>query len=219
MADFSLLKSRSRTAVDGAKERSEQSGFVQAGEIPVIKQLAVLPADLPHSREPAPETPTRRGRIMPVIPIETENPDKLPPPAAPHFKNEQLSLFQSFLCNNEEERDCLSNAIDLWDSVPRYCISRKAMAKQRINGRFLNEHQAQFQHRGRTYTRTIFPALVTDLDGVKRYFYPSATEELVEDALRKLAIEQQAGYFDQPNYRSGVVFSLYMAIFAQRPKK
>jgi hypothetical protein len=27
-------------------------------------------------------------------------------------------------------------------------------------------------------------------------------------ALRKLAIEQQAGYFDKPHFRSGVVFSL-----------
>ena len=55
----------------------------------------------------------------------------------------------------------------------------------------------------------ISPARVTDIDGQERDYYPSATEELVEDALRKLAIEQQAGYFDKPNYRSGVVFTLY----------
>ncbi|HZQ55270.1 MAG TPA: hypothetical protein VFB14_23935 [Bryobacteraceae bacterium] len=134
---------------------------------------------------------------------------KLPPPDKSHFDNRQLSLFQTFLCNTDEEEDHLSNAIDLWDSVPRYSVSRQAMTKSRINGRFLEEHEATFQHRGRTYTRTIHPALVADLDGKKRYFYPSDTEELVEHALRKLAIEQQAGYFDKPNYRSGVVFTLY----------
>jgi hypothetical protein len=184
----------------------QRNGLTRAGDIlsSAIPSVAIVPQETKDAhRLPKPAKPVS------ITPLETEEADKLPWPGKPHFENQQLSLFQSLLCNNEEQRDQLSNAIDLWDSVPRYSISRRAMVKQRINGRFLNEHQAQFQHRGRAYTRTIFPALVTDLDGVKRYFYPSATEELVEDALRKLAIEQQAGYFDQPNYRSGVIFSLY----------
>ena len=53
------------------------------------------------------------------------------------------------------------------------------------------------------------PARVEDLDGVTREYYASANEELVEDALRKIATEQQSGYFDKRNYRSGVVFTLY----------
>ena len=53
---------------------------------------------------------------------------------------------------------------------------------------------------------------VQDLDGKYRDFYASANEELVEHALRKLAVKQQAGYFDQTNYRSGVVFSLYSCV-------
>jgi hypothetical protein len=44
---------------------------------------------------------------------------------------------------------------------------------------------------------------------VFRDYFPGATEELVEEALRKLAIEKQIGYFDKPNYRSGVLFSLH----------
>jgi hypothetical protein len=83
------------------------------------------------------------------------------------------------------------------------------MSKAREKQKFLENHTALFQHRGRTYTCTISPARVTDIDGEQRDFYPSANEELVEDALRKLATDQQAGFFDKPNYRSGVVFSLY----------
>lgn len=128
---------------------------------------------------------------------------------APEFENHQLNLFQTFLCNRDEERERLSNAIDLWDSIPRYSVSRQLMTKERIQGRFLEKDTATFQYRGRTYTRTIYPARVKDLDGVEKDFYPSATEELVEDALRKLATEQNVGYFDKPNYSSGVVFSLY----------
>jgi hypothetical protein len=83
------------------------------------------------------------------------------------------------------------------------------MTKTRINGQFLEHHVAEFHHMGRAFTRTVYPARVQDLDGVYRDFYPSANEELVEHALRKLAVEQQAGYFDKINYCSEVVFTLY----------
>lgn len=134
--------------------------------------------------------------------------DKLRP-ALSHFINHQLSLFQNFLCNGKDERDRLSNAIDLWDNVPRYSISRQAMTRSRIEGRFLEKYQTEFHHRGRFYIVTITPARAKDLDGVDREFYPSATEELVEDALRKLAADQHAGWFDKSKPWSGVVFTLH----------
>jgi hypothetical protein len=146
---------------------------------------------------------------MPITPKETKDADKLPRLAKPDFENRQLYLFQDFLANTDEERDRLSNLIDLWDNVPRYSVSRKHMAKARINGQFLQHHVAQFQYKGKMFTRTLLPARVEDLDGTHRDYYASATEELVEDALRKLAIDQQAGYFDKTNYRCGVVFTLY----------
>ena len=49
---------------------------------------------------------------------------------------------------------------------------------------------------------TISPARVDDRGG-------SQTEELVEEALRKLAIDQYAGFFDKPTFRSGVAFTIY----------
>jgi hypothetical protein len=146
---------------------------------------------------------------MAVTPKETKDAHKIPKPAPPQFQNQQLSLFQTFLCNTDAERHHLSNLIDLWDNVPRYSVSRQAMTKSRIQGRFLEKHEAEFHYKGRTFVRTLTPARVEDLDGVDRDFYASATEELVEDALRKLAAEQHSGYFDKPNYRSGVVFTLY----------
>jgi hypothetical protein len=119
------------------------------------------------------------SNVTSIVPQETEDADKFPRPAQPEFENRQLNLFQTFLANNDQERDRLSNTIDLWDSVPRYSVSRQEMNNARIDGKY-------------------------------RDFYPSAGEELVEDALRKLAIDQQSGYFDKPNYRSGVVFTLHM---------
>ena len=144
-----------------------------------------------------------------IAPRETRSPHKPAKLSTTEFENPQLSLFQGFLSNQEEEREQFSNAIDFWDSVPRYSLSRDAQRKERDNDKTLDKHTAVFHYRGRTYSRTITPARVTDLDGKERDYYPSVTEEVVEDALRKLATEQQAGYFDRPNYRSGVVFSLY----------
>jgi hypothetical protein len=150
------------------------------------------------------------GDILKEIPALAPPKEIFHPPAIPtEFENAQLNLFQNFLCNTDDERERFSNAIDLWDSVPRYSVSRQAMNKARESGRFLENYTAEFQYRGHSYACTISPARVEDLDGKQRDFYPSANEELVEDALRKLAAHQQAGFFDKPNYRSGVVFSMY----------
>jgi hypothetical protein len=154
----------------------------------------------------------RVGELLKSSSLATKSeqtPDPPPIPTDSELQNPQLSLFQEFLYNREEERDNLSNAIDLWDNAPRYSVSRLAMTKAREKQRFLENHTATFQHKGITYTCTISPARVMDIDGQQRDFYPSANEELVEDALRKLAADQQAGFFDKPNYRSGVVFTLY----------
>jgi hypothetical protein len=165
------------------KQRGKGDGLIRAGDMAFLREKAAElgPREIPGNH----------------------------PPAIPTEHNQQLSLWQNFLHNREEERDTLSNAVDLWDSVPRYSISKQAQSKNRLHERFLEKHTASFQNRGRTYTITITPARVPDLDGNERDFYPSATEELIEEALRKLSADQQAGYFDKANYSSGVFFSLY----------
>jgi hypothetical protein len=131
-------------------------------------------------------------------------------PAASDFRNPQLDLFQSFLCNTEAEREQLSNTIDLWDSVPRYSVSRQAMIKMRTADGFLGLLEIKFNYKGASLKAVIQPARIREEGGSTLDYYPSANEELVEDALRKIAAEEQQGFFDKPNCRSGVVFSLYM---------
>jgi hypothetical protein len=150
-----------------------------------------------------------------LVPKQTHDPRPIPPT---DLVNPQLSLFQNFLCNNDVERLELSNAIDLWDSIPRYSFSRQAMAKIRQargeeseKGTTLKKYTATVHYMRGEYECTITPARVTDLDGQERDYYPSANEELVEDALRKIAADQ-AGFFDdsnRPNLISGAFFSLY----------
>ena len=135
------------------------------------------------------------------------------PPSLPKesdFRNAQLDLFQQFLCNTESERGFLSNIFDIWDSVPRYSVSRQAMQKMRAAKGFLDILEIDFTYRGTDLKAVIHPARVKGADGATLDYYPGANEELVEDALRKMAAEQYIGYFDKPNHRSGVVFTLHM---------
>lgn len=134
-------------------------------------------------------------------------------PSAMH--NNQMSLFQSFLCNTTEERNQLSNTIALWDSIPRFSVSRQAMTKMRSAEGRLRMLKLDFQYQGDPWRVVITPARFEAEDPdrpgetMEIDFYPSANEELVEDALRKIAAEQRQGFFDKGNFRSGAVFSLH----------
>lgn len=133
------------------------------------------------------------------------------PPEPSAFTGKQLDLFRNFLCNGVQEQDKLSNTLDLWDSIPRYSVSRQAMNKMRKAGSFLELLAIDFHYRGTPLKAIIQPARIKDIKtGISQDYYPSASEELIEDALRKIATDQQSGFFDKSNYRSGVVFTLHI---------
>lgn len=132
------------------------------------------------------------------------------PPRAEAFTGTQLSLFQAFLCNSEDERDRLSNTIELWDSLPKYATSQQMMNQARTKEGLLARLEKAFIYHKHEYTIKISPAIIDAEEGGQKAFYPSANEELVEDALRKIAVEQYKGFFDKPQFQSGVVFSLRM---------
>jgi hypothetical protein len=128
-------------------------------------------------------------------------------PADDDFKNQQIDLFQSFLCNTEEQRNKLSNTIDLWDYIPKYSISQVAQNKIRTEEGLLPQISTKFIYQGKEYKMFISAAQLSDEDG--KAYYPSANEELVEDALRKIATEQLNGFYDTSMGNMGVTFSLY----------
>jgi hypothetical protein len=137
--------------------------------------------------------------------------ESLPLPTDTDFNSQQLDLFRTFLCNTDAGRDRLSNTFDLWNSIPRYAVSRQQMDKLRKSVGFLDLLRIEFNFRGEEMMATIQAARINDeTTGTSKDYYPSANEELVEDALIKIAAEQQNAFYDAKNFRSGVVFSLYM---------
>lgn len=143
-------------------------------------------------------------------PIKKKRKKSPMPPKPEDFDSRQMSFFQDFLCNTVVERDSLSNAFDLWDSIPRYVISRQQQDKWRKTGSFPLLHKVPFRYRGRELIATIQPAAVEGKDGTIRSYFPSANEELIEDVLRKFSADQNSGYYDQKDRRCGVIFTLYM---------
>lgn len=111
---------------------------------------------------------------------------------------EQLAFFRLLL---PEERQ-FSNTIELYDFIPKYVWGKV----ERVQGKFLDALEREFECRGRRYTVQISPAKIKEKNGAIRDYYPSKREELVEDALRKLASEGQGMFLDD---QVGVTFSLH----------
>lgn len=132
------------------------------------------------------------------------------PPKKEDFNGTQLSVFQSFLYNTPTEKERLSNTFDLWDSVPRYSISRKEMDKMRKSNTFPLLIDIPFHYRGNQFKAVIQPAWIKDDNDKILGYYPSANEELIEDSLRKIAEKLNHGYHKKNNHKSGVTFSLSM---------
>lgn len=129
-------------------------------------------------------------------------------PSGDAFRSLQLDLFQSFLCNSDKEKDWLSNTIELWDSLPKYATSQQAMNGLRTKEGLLPRLEKIVTYNNNEYKIRITAAII-DTEKGEKAFYPSANEELIEDALRKIAAEQRQGFFDRSDFKSGVIFSLY----------
>ena len=128
---------------------------------------------------------------------------KLIKPSAEDFSGKQLDLFQSFVENDQGDH---SNLIDLWDAVPKFHMDKRKQNTLRNPDGFLPTYRHNFVHKGRAYEVKISPARIETAKGEKEY-YPGTREELVEDALRKIATIKNNAYLK--GTRSGVSFSLY----------
>jgi hypothetical protein len=225
-------RERANTERTQARAAAEEEARLRAlegngrGPLPVGRSLpgAAVAAAAPAAPPKPAATPTKKprqpaARAAEAVPAKavkrarkTKGVQPVPPEA---FANQQLVLFQSFLANDDAQRDLLSNAIDLWDSIPRYSISRRKQEELRQAGGYLPIRKQAFHYRGMPLTAVIRPARLERCDnqgkptGGTVEYYPSAREELVEQALRRLATEKAAGFFDDTAPRSGLFFTLY----------
>ena len=117
----------------------------------------------------------------------------------------QLSLFQMFF--PEQDSDYYSNTIELYDAIPKYFSSKKRVAELRKDGVFLKSLSRRFRHKDQWYDLIVKPARIVDRHGNEKEYYPTHQEELVEEALKKIACDRLNGVF--LNDTAGVQFTLY----------
>lgn len=114
-------------------------------------------------------------------------------------KTPQLDLF-SLLDSRDKD---YSNSIDIYDSLPKYSLDRRR--------RFTDIRQAAAKERecrigGRVIKVKVRPALIETRPGEPELVYPGEREEIIEDALRKLAVNGGIAMIDG---KVGVLFTFY----------
>lgn len=111
--------------------------------------------------------------------------------------NQQMELF-GVLDASKREEDRYSNTIEIYDALPKYVWRQAEYANTRSITR-------ECKIRGRRISMRIQPAVI-ERDGMEVQMYPGAREELVEDALRRLAVDGQGVFLGGG---AGVAFTLY----------
>lgn len=119
----------------------------------------------------------------------------------------QFDLFGRFITNDGTE---LSNTVELWDSIPKYFFTPHKMKKLRTPTGHADPFKWSFSQNNCACMVKIQPALIEQKDGSYQAFFPSATEELIEEALKKILCDQQYGLHDVEKLETWIRFTLNM---------
>lgn len=111
----------------------------------------------------------------------------------------QLKLFE--IIQAPGKPNPYSNTIELYDALPKYNWSAKREHEDLSNAVITR----QCTIRGQTFTVKVKPAII-EKNNRAVLIYPGQREELVEDALRKLAVDGQGHMIEG---KAGVLFTLY----------
>lgn len=135
---------------------------------------------------------------------------KNPPPEP--IKSVQMDLFSQFLANDPSEA---SNTVEYWERIPKYFLSSKKIEKLLSEKGNPDPYKYEYTLKNNVgtmipYKVIIQPALIEQPDGKFKAFFPTKTEEGIEEVLKKLFTEQNLGIHDPKNTESWVKFSYSM---------
>ncbi len=129
---------------------------------------------------------------------------KLPP--IDKSKSIQMDLFSNFVSNNIRS---VSNTIEFWERIPKYFFSPHLVEKLRTNDGLAKRFKWKFFLDDEDYTVIFQPAII-EVGGIDKAFFPSVTEELVEEALKKILANQNQSLHDVDNIETWVKFTIGM---------
>lgn len=127
-------------------------------------------------------------------------------------QSKQYDLFASFFGDPKD----LSNTIELWDAIPKYSVTARQQNALRDDRGRLPVHLAEFEYSSPNLDRPIKchlkinPAPIEVEEGIYKDFYPSQSEEIIEEVLKKIFTDQQYGMHSPQARESWVRFTLHM---------
>ncbi len=117
----------------------------------------------------------------------------------------QLDLWKDYLTNDIRE---VSNSIEMWDSIPKYFLNEKNVKRLRNEDGFAEPFEWIYTHNDHEYMIIIQPAQIKNKAGQYKAYFPSVTEELIEQALRKILTDQNLIFHDVKQYETWIKFTL-----------
>lgn len=122
----------------------------------------------------------------------------------------QYDLFAHFITNDKTE---VSNSIEYWEFIPKYFFTPQQIKNLRTKSGHADPFEWHYMDGNTPCKVEIQPALIKQKGGKYLAFFPSTTEELVEEALKKILTDQQYGLHNQKDMtkpETWVRFSLSM---------
>ncbi len=107
-------------------------------------------------------------------------------------ETKQLNLFRQVFGKADGSSD-LSNVLMFWDSIPKYSVGLRQQSRMRDKSGKLPTVTHTFHYQGEECRVEITPAYIQDPTGEDIAYYPAATEELIEDILRKFLLDASLG--------------------------
>lgn len=126
-------------------------------------------------------------------------------------KSIQYDLFTQFLVN-ESGQTAVSNTVEFWEHIPKYFFTPSTIKKLRTKEGHADPFKWEYTFKDKLYSVKIQPALIEDKKHSGKYmaYFPSVTEELVEEALKKIFTDQNFGQHNAKKKESWVRFTLSM---------
>lgn len=145
------------------------------------------------------------------ISMTKKKPEDIKPPAGP-IKSVQFDLFSQFVTNDLSE---VSNTAEYWENIPKYFFTPTQIKKIRTTDGLAQPQKLPYTLRGRegqpvAYEVEIAPALIEQPDGNYKAFFPTQSEELIEEVLKKIFSDQNYGRHTPEENESWVRFSYNM---------
>ena len=122
-------------------------------------------------------------------------------------KSIQYDLFSRFVTNNEKD---VSNTIHFWETIPKYFFTKDLMEKLRQPTGHADPFTWDFPRGNTSCKIVISPALIEQSNGSYKAFFPSVTEEIIEEALKKIIADQRQGFHDVREVETWVFFTWKM---------